>query len=160
LPDGSYTLTVMPGPGFIGVRSPRRSSYAPAVATREERKKFFKTPAVFGDFYGTKEDNFIGIAASGIPGIVVDSYNAVVLIEPREDERALVRDVALERAQELKGRILGPDNQPLTGTTVYGLVRFGVETLKGSEFTVGGVNPKAQRPLVFYHKEKQLGYYL
>jgi beta-lactamase regulating signal transducer with metallopeptidase domain/protocatechuate 3,4-dioxygenase beta subunit len=160
LSDGSYTLTVMPGPGVIGVKAPKRNAYAPAVATLEDRKKAFKTPAVFSDPLASKEDDVLMTAANGSGGIFVEFYNALVLIEPSEDEHALVRDVALERPREIKGKILGPDNQPLTGATVYGLIRFGVETLKGSEFTVRGVNPKAKRPLVFYHKEKQLGYYL
>jgi protocatechuate 3,4-dioxygenase beta subunit len=162
LADGSYTLTIMPGPGVIGVKGPKRDAYAPAVATQEERRRFFKTPSVFSSFFDTKDDNFLSTAAGGgaMGAIGVDSYNALVLIEPGEDEHAIVRDVSLERPHELRGRILGPDNQPLRGTTVYGLERLGVETLKGSEFTVRGVNPKAKRSLVFYHKEKQLGYYL
>jgi hypothetical protein len=150
----------MPGPGVIGVKAPKRTSYAPAVATVEDRKKFFKTPAVFSDFNASKEDDYIMIAANGFPAIGVDIYNALVLIEPGEEERRILSDVALESPHELKGRIFGPDDQALTGTTVYGLTRLGVETLKGSEFIVRGVNPKAKRSLVFYHKEKQLGYYL
>jgi protocatechuate 3,4-dioxygenase beta subunit len=160
LTDGSYTLTVMPGPGIIGVKAPKRNAYAPAVATLEDRKRFFKTPAVFSGRLASKQDDVVMTAATGTGGIFVESYNGLALIEPGEDERTLVRDVALERPCELKGRILGPDDQPLTGTTVYGLTRFGIETLKGSEFTVQGVNPKAKRSLVFYHKEKQLGYLL
>jgi hypothetical protein len=53
--------------------------------------------------------------------------------------------------------VVGPDGEPLAGVTVYGLIRFGQETLKGAEFSVRGVNPRANRPLVFYHKAKNLG---
>jgi protocatechuate 3,4-dioxygenase beta subunit len=161
--DGSYTLTVMPGPGVIGVKAPKLTAYAPAVVTVEERKQFFKSPLVFKTFAPiNNEDNYLNTAGGGSAlGVIgVDFYNALTLIEPGEEERPIVKDVALRRPQELKGKILGPDNQPLMGTTVYGLVSFGNETLKGSEFTVRGVNPKAKRSLVFYHKEKQLGYYL
>jgi protocatechuate 3,4-dioxygenase beta subunit len=158
LADGSYTLTVMPGPGVIGVRALNINDYAQAVTNQEERKQFFKTPSVFIG----KEDNYLYTAAGAgsFGAMFLDFYNAMVLIEPGEKENAFARDVSLERPHELKGRILGPDSQPLTGTTVYGLVRLSAETLKGSEFTVRGVNPKAKRSLVFYHKEKQLGYYL
>jgi hypothetical protein len=155
--DGSYTLTVMPGPGVIGVVGPKRNAYAQAVSTVEERKQFFKGPV-----QATTRDNFItqalGGAVSGAIG--VDSYNALVLIEPGEDQRAIVRDVRLERPHELRGSVVGPDDRPLTGTTVYGLERLGIQTLKGSEFTVRAVNPKAKQSLVFYHKDKDLGYYL
>jgi hypothetical protein len=37
---------------------------------------------------------------------------------------------------------------------------LGVETLDRDEFTVRGINPRANRPLVFYHKDKNLGFYL
>jgi hypothetical protein len=163
LPDGSYTLTVMPGPGVIGVKGPKLLAYAAAVSTVEERRQFFKSPLVFKTFAPiNNDDDFLNTAAGGsaIGSIGVDFYNALVLIEPGEDEGAIVRDVSLEKPHELKGRILGPDDQPLTGTTVYGLDFLGIETLKGSEFTVRGMNPKGKRSLVFYHKEKQLGYYL
>jgi protocatechuate 3,4-dioxygenase beta subunit len=158
LPDGSYTLTVMPGPGAIGVTGPNLNDYAPAASTPEERKQFFKTPSVVID----KGDDYLSTATGGrsFGAMFVNYHNALVLIEPGEEEHAIVKDASLERTHELKGRILGPDSQPLTGTTVFGLVRLSVETLKGSEFTVRGLNPKAKRPLVFYHKEKQLGYYL
>jgi hypothetical protein len=56
--------------------------------------------------------------------------------------------------------VVGPDGQPLVGVKVYGLVRFGIEILKGNEFTVRGINPRANRPLVFYHKEKNLGFFV
>jgi len=155
--DGSYTLTVMPGPGVIGVKGPKLTTYAPAVSTAEERKRFFKGPV-----QATTWDNFITQAlGGGVSGaITVDSYNALVLIEPGEEERVIASDVALESPHELKGRVVGPDDQPLTGTTVYGLERLGVKTLKGSDFTVRGVNPKGKRSLVFYDKERDLGYYL
>jgi beta-lactamase regulating signal transducer with metallopeptidase domain/protocatechuate 3,4-dioxygenase beta subunit len=162
-PDGSYMLTVMPGPGVIGVKGPKLNDHAPAVSTVKEREQFFKTPVVVKTgFAMNNHDNFLtsmgGRGSYG--GISVDSYNALVLIEPGAEERAIVRDVSLERPQELRGRVLGPDGQPLAGTTVYGLENQGVETLKGSEFTVRGVNPKGKRSLLFYHKDKQLGYYL
>jgi Carboxypeptidase regulatory-like domain len=127
--DGSYTITVMPGPGVLGVTAPKRDAYMPAAVPLQERK---------------------------------DSYNAVALLEPGEKDEALVKDVALERPQERKGRVVGPDDQPLTGVTVIGLApyRFSVETLKGAEFTIRGINPKANRPLVFYHKDKNLGFFV
>jgi beta-lactamase regulating signal transducer with metallopeptidase domain/protocatechuate 3,4-dioxygenase beta subunit len=157
LSDGSYALTVMPGPGVIGVRGLKLNTYAPAVSTQNERKKFFKNPSV-SSVSDSKDDDVI-FTAEGNP-LGVDTYNALVLLEPREEENAIAKNVTLERPHEVRGRVLGPDDQPLTGTTVYGLGRLGVETLKGSEFTVRNVNPKAKRSLVFYHEEKQLGYYL
>src|SRR5262249_7840873 len=86
-----------------------------------------------------------------------EDYHAFVLLEPGEKEEGLVKDVALEPPQTVKGQVVGPDGEPLTGVTAFGLVRYGEETLKGSEFTVRGLNPRANRPVVFSHKEKNLG---
>ena len=86
-----------------------------------------------------------------------------MLLEPGEKDKELVKDVALEPAQERKGRVVGPDGQPLTGVTVEGLssVWYVVETLKGAEFTVRGINPRAPgRSLTFHHKGKNLGLFL
>jgi RNA polymerase sigma factor (sigma-70 family) len=157
--DGSYALTVMPGPGVIGVTAPRRDAYRPAAVPLRERKDFFKTPLVDDN----DEGGFTWYAGGGsYGGISLDSYNAVVLLEPGEKEEALMKDVALERPEKRQGRVVGPDGRPLRGATVIGLdaYRFTAETLEGSEFTVRGVYRKANRPLVFFHKGKNLGFYL
>jgi RNA polymerase sigma factor (sigma-70 family) len=155
--DGFYALTVMPGPGVIGVKAPRLDDYMPGAVTFKERKAFFKRPLV----EDRDEDYLTRAAGGGSYGAISPSfYNALVLLEPAEKEEALVRNVALERPQERRGRVIGPDGQPLPGVRVCGLVSFGVETLKGNEFTVRGINPRAKRPLVFYHREKNLGFYL
>src|SRR5262249_21040798 len=67
---------------------------------------------------------------------------------------------ALEAPRELKGRVVGPDGQPLAGATVIGLAGRGPETLKGAEFIVRGINPRATRQLFFHHKEKNLGFFV
>jgi RNA polymerase sigma factor (sigma-70 family) len=157
-PDGSYALTVMPGQGVIGVAGPRLEAYMPALVTPKQLTEFFKNPLVEQE---TGED-FLTVAAgaNSFGAISQNSYNALLLIELGEKEEGLVKDVALERPLERKGRVVDPDDQPLTGVTVCGLVRHGVETLPGAEFTVRGINPRANRPLVFFHKDRNLGFYL
>jgi hypothetical protein len=156
-PDGSFALTVMPGPGVIGVKAPRLTAYMPAAVPRKERKDFFKTPLD----EDRDEEYLTRYAGGGSYGsISTGYYNAMVLLEPGEKEEGLVRDIALEKPQERKGRVVGPDGGPLTGVTVYGLARGKIDTLAGDEFSVRGINPKSNRPLVFHHKEKNLGFYL
>jgi RNA polymerase sigma factor (sigma-70 family) len=161
--DGSYTITAVPGPGAIGVTAPRWSGYMPAAVSLKERKDFFKARLLYDDH----EHYLRWYAAGGSYGAKsLDAHNAIVLLEPNEKDEGLTRDVALERPQERKGRIVGPDDRPLAGTTVYGhtwgrgLTRGGVETLKEDEFIVRSINPKENRPLVFYHKDKNLGFFL
>ncbi len=156
-PDGSYTLTVMPGQGVIGVAAPRLDVFMPALVTPKQIKDFFKNPVI-----ERQSEDFLTVAGgrNSFGAISQNSYNALVLVEPGEKEKELTKDVTLERPLERKGRVFAPDGQPLPGVRVCGLVRHGVHTLKGAEFTVRGINPRANRPLVFYHKEKNLGFYL
>jgi RNA polymerase sigma factor (sigma-70 family) len=160
--DGFYAITVMPGPGVIGVAGPKPVAYMPAAVPLQERKDFFKTRLV----EDREEDGFTRYAGGGAyGGISLECYNAMVLLEPGEKEGELVRDVVLERPQERTGRVVDPDGRPLSGVTVVGLVSHfprssRTETLTGDEFTIRDINPKANRPLVFYHKDRNLGFYL
>jgi RNA polymerase sigma factor (sigma-70 family) len=156
-PDGSYALTVLPGPGVIAVTGPRLEAHMPALVTLQDLKDFFKAPVI-----EQRSEDFLTVAGGGnsFGAISQNFYNALVLLEPGEKEEGLVKDVTLEPPLERRGRVVGPDDQPLTGAWVCGLVRHGVETLKGAEFTVRGINPRANRPLVFYHNEKNLGCYV
>lgn len=157
-PDGSYALTVMPGPGAITVTAPKRYKYMPAAVSLKERKEFFKTPLL----YDTSEDGLT--TAQGdrtFGGISPSRCNAVILLEPAEKEKSLVRDVALQKPLERKGQIVDADGQPIRGVRLYSPhPQYWAENLKGAEFTVRSINPRSPRALVFYHKEKNLGYYV
>jgi RNA polymerase sigma factor (sigma-70 family) len=158
-PNGSYALTVLPGPGVIGVTGPKPDAYMPAGVTLAERKAFFKVP--LDNVFNPVED-FLTTDAGGTSwdGLYQADFHALVLLEPGANEGALVKDVVLERPQERQGRVVGPDGQPLSGVTVFGLVRLGEETLKEAEFAVRGLNPRTNRQLVFYHKDKNLGFFV
>jgi hypothetical protein len=132
------------------------------MATLAERKAFFKAPLV-----DDKDERYLTRAAGGgsYGAISQDRYNALVLLEPGAKEKELVSNVALELPLELKGRVFGPDGKPVTGVTVLGLIPhtlkfYDFETLKGADFTVRRINPRARRPLVFYHKDRDLGCYV
>jgi RNA polymerase sigma factor (sigma-70 family) len=158
--DGSYVLTVLPGPGVLAVEAPKPDAYMPALVTLKERKKFFKLPLAFDGFGDNIMVPAVGGNAAGAP-IAQDRYNATVLLEPGEKDETLVKDIVLERAQEQKGRVLGPDGRPLAGVTVTGLVQdYDTETLKGAEFTIRRINPKAKRQIVFHRQDKNLGFIL
>jgi hypothetical protein len=151
--DGSYTLTVLPGPGVLGVTAPKPEVYMPAVLTLKEMNDVFKVPVrILATAIG---ENVMGRPIGGW------LHNAMAAINPGKEDRPLVKDMALERPKERKGRIVGPDGKPLTGVTVTGLAgMFDQETLKGAEFTVRRLNPRAGRTLIFYHKGKNLGFLL
>src|SRR5262249_19161115 len=90
-PDGSYALTVLPGPGAIGAAAPKPENYMPALVTPKECKEFFKTPlATFGEHVLLPA---VGGNAFGVP-LSQDSYNAIVLLEPSGKEESLVKNMA------------------------------------------------------------------
>jgi RNA polymerase sigma factor (sigma-70 family) len=92
----------------------------------------------------------------------IRQYNAVVRIDvPEKDEKPLVRDIVLEPARALAGRIVGPDDKPVSGAYAAGLHAVwqfgrGPEKLEGASIRVHGLVPKEPRVVVFLHPEKQL----
>jgi protocatechuate 3,4-dioxygenase beta subunit len=156
-PDGTYALPVLPGVGVIGVVAPRGDAYMPAFVTSREIDEFLKVQVPLGVLVTAIGEKAVGHSIAQI------NYHALVLIEPGQNQKdqALVCDVALERPQDRKGRVVGPDGQPLTGVTVTGLVRWHEEEiLEGAEFTIRGINPRGGRPVIFHHKGKNLGFTL
>jgi RNA polymerase sigma factor (sigma-70 family) len=160
--DGIFAVVVAQGPGLLALRAEYvpEAKYMSALVTPKEMKAFYKSWSAPG---GITED-FLMIAAGGnsARGLIQENYHALVMIEPEAKTEKLTRDVALVPARTLKGTVAGPDGKPLTGVTVFGLTfhHFAQETLKSAHFTVGGINPRRKRSLLFIHKEKGLGYYL
>jgi protocatechuate 3,4-dioxygenase beta subunit len=156
-PDGSYALPVLPGQGAIGVLAREHSAYMPAHVTAKEIKAFFKVPLGFPpDDDGGFPVDVGGNAAA--PGMDLGAlYNQYAFLEPGEKDESLVIDIVLEPAQKRKGRVVGPDGQPLAGVDVGG--RRDKTSVTG-EFTLQDVNPKADLKIAFYHKEKNLGFFL
>ena len=132
-----------------------------ALVTTKEFNDFFSYTLPRGD-----SETWLNIRLGQGVGhpIMQTDYNALVLLELKEGDKALVKDIALERARERKGRVVGPEGQSIRGVTVTGLSpqqqgRL-TETLEGTEFTVRGINPRGKRLITFHHKEKNLGYCL
>ncbi len=165
-PDGSYSLTVLPGPGVIGVLASPREDYAVADVTKKEWADFLRQqPAHFrpeaSSAVPSDLDPIIAIALGlGQPGALrINKYHALALIDPPERALNEELELPLRTAQTAQGTVLGPDGQPLTGVTVVGLTAFREisEQLEGASFTVTGLNPRGNRELFFQHRGKKLG---
>jgi hypothetical protein len=153
-PDGSYSLVVLPGPGIVLVAASPRDSYASAWLDDKELATLWN---------GAPDDgagSWAHIAArpAGSPARCVDRYNALALINPDGRAPSLVLDFTLRRARPLRGTVVGPDGEPLTGVHVSGLTSMpDAEVLESASFTVEGLSPLVPRQLSFHHGEKQLG---
>jgi RNA polymerase sigma factor (sigma-70 family) len=181
--DGSFHLTVFPGPGVVLVAASPCHSYAcPRIdpqqlanlfpdrdsqrrrdASRRLAEKVLAN--VFPNFSldGAGRDGsawlYIGDSCSLGGMRFVDSYNALGFIQPAEEAKSLTLDVMVQPARPLLGRVIGPDGQPLSGVMVCGLtsLRSNMDILKTASFVVEGLNPQRTRELSFYHKERNLG---
>ena len=132
--DGSFAVTVVPGPGLLSI-------------TADDEKRF-----------AAAEDKGWQTTTRLSPA------HALVPINPSDkDPKSTSCDVVLEPARSLKGSVVGPDGQSLAGVYVAGCWPiitpdlFSHEKLNTDAFTVGGVKPGRPRMLAFYHREKKLG---
>ena len=175
--DGSYSLTVLPGPGVVLVAASPRDSYACARIDEQELANLFRG----GDskrrretlrrlrgqgFYYSIDGADRGGSSwlfMGYPGGMrcVDRYNALGLIHPDEETKSLRHDLTVQPARPLRGTVVGPDGKPLSGVEVCGLTSMpDAERLDGPSFLVEGLNPRRTRELSFHDKEKGLGKFL
>ncbi len=173
--DGSYRLTVLPGPGVLLVAASPRDSYACARIDEQELANLFRG----GDskrrcetLRRLREGQLANLSLDGADrggsswlhigypwGMrCVDRYNALGLIHPDEETKSLRHDLTLQPARPLRGTVIGPDGKPLSGVAVCGLTSMpDGEMLEGASFLVEGLNPRRTRELSFHHKEKGLG---
>jgi RNA polymerase sigma factor (sigma-70 family) len=166
-PDGSYTITVLPGPGVLAVEAQPASSYRSALITPKELETFLgqKLPNWLFPSQDHLAIHGTGAVANARNMLLSQSrYNDLVLINPKEKDTPLVRDLVLLPALKRQGTIVAADGTPLSGVNVIGLNNphsneFNA-TLKSASFTVHGLHPMRTRDLFFYHKEKNLGRYL
>ncbi len=178
LADGSYSLTVLPGPGVVLVAASPRDSYACARIDEQELANLFRD----GDskrrcetLRQLREGQLTNLSLDGVDrggsswlllgypwGMrCVDRYNALGLIHPDEETKSLRHDLTVQPARPLRGTVVGPDGKPLCGVVVCGLTSMpDAELLDGASFLVEGLNPRRTRDLSFHHKEKGLGKFL
>jgi RNA polymerase sigma factor (sigma-70 family) len=166
-PDGSYVLTVLPGPGVLAAAAQPPSSYRPALVTPKELEDFHKErPERFSsqDLLPVHGTGAVANAA-GPSFLRQTNYNALALINPQEGDKALARDLVLLPPLSRTGTVVGPDGEPLAGVMVVGLeaspgITGWHSNLKSASFTVRGLHPERTRELFFYYKEKDSGRFL
>jgi RNA polymerase sigma factor (sigma-70 family) len=154
-PDGSYHLVVLPGPGVLGFAAyTPGETFMPALVTARDLKDFFK------DNVNRGNEDLLRIQAgvNSMTAIGQEGFNQLLLINPGETDETLTRDVALQPARPLRGKVVGPDGQGVAGVRAYKLAP-GIlsQPLAGDTFTVEGLNPRRPRHLLFFDKERKHG---
>jgi RNA polymerase sigma factor (sigma-70 family) len=158
-PDGSFAVTVLPGPGVLAAAAEPPSAYRSALVTPKELEEFFKERP---DPMNTPDA--LAATPSGIPSarpvlLGQSQYHALALLNPQEKDRALDRDLVLLPPLTRQVTVVGPDGKPLPGVTAYGQEEDlgGPVLLKSATFTVRRLHPTRTRHLFLYHAEKRLG---
>jgi beta-lactamase regulating signal transducer with metallopeptidase domain/protocatechuate 3,4-dioxygenase beta subunit len=143
--DGSFRRVGLPGRGLIAVRVVGEGRYRFGMGAEEIEGgtpmsgfKLFRTYPSMCNSHG---------------------HNAVVEINPTEDQDRIECNIALDSGAAITGEVLDPDGKPLAGALVRGVDGFGGwarEPLAGSEFQAVGYNPAEPRHMFFLHKERRL----
>src|SRR5262249_29008376 len=121
-PDGSFAVAVLPGPGVLAAAAPSVSSYRSALVTRKE------VEGLLGERpHRMYSQDILVIHGSGALAdaryllLGQTQYNALALINPKEKDRTLTRDLELLPPLTRQGTVVGPDGKPLAGVTAIGL---------------------------------------
>jgi RNA polymerase sigma factor (sigma-70 family) len=153
-PDGSYSLVVLPGPGALGFEAHSQKEYfMPALVSTQDLKELFRD----NEDHGNEDRLRTQASADGMSAMGQRQFQHLLLLNPEEKAESLTRDVALQPARTLRGKTIGPDDQPLRGVKAYYLrPGFLYGSLAEDTFTVLGLNPQRSHGLLFVHQEKNL----
>ncbi len=142
--NGDFQIAVIPGRGILGARA-GNDSYRLGVGIDKikglKREPSKSVPALPHDL---------------IPG----NYNTLVEIDPKAEDESVRADIELDPGRTLKGKLVGPDGEPVAGALVMGAEDFfqtwSGQPLPSADFEVHSLGTRDKRGLLFYHEGKQL----
>jgi RNA polymerase sigma factor (sigma-70 family) len=139
--DGAFALTVPAGTGTLIVKA-ARPDYVP-VATS------------------------MGELATGKPGNQPLYAHAIQVVDVKAGDDAQGFSVRLRRGVPVKGKLVGPDGQPVRGAKMLtrlatssflmGFVEGRAVDVPDTGFELGGCDPKRPYPVVFFQEKKGWG---
>jgi len=154
--DGTYEISVLPGPGGLTARTSASGYVPPTIDTKRLRELSTDiTENVRGGI--TALTTQAGEQSHGFVGMF--DKHALALINPSSDTTQLTVDLTAIQGRSVEGTILDDKGQPLAGVEASGLVSE-VEpemALETADFTVKDLAAGQKRFLYFYHAERKLG---
>lgn len=157
--DGKFSITVLPGPGFIGITGEQRDRFQPAnvdvvAFAKKENVLYAKNPP------GGLDENLLVMAGEGSWSAMPQwNFNEIELLNlPVGTDDSTRREIQLRPAIPVTGVVLDPEGQPLQGTTAIGLAnhRRASEMLDKPEFTVTGLGETETRTVFIRHEGERL----
>jgi BlaR1 peptidase M56 len=145
--NGEFQIAVMPGRAILGAR--------PIFSFYDGFRR-----AVGIDRLEVKKMGPHGIILGTRPEFIASAYSTLVEINPKAGEDTVKVDIKLDPGTTVKGKLIGPDGEPVVGALWLGTAeRFETwstpNTLPLADFEIH-VASKGKCGLLFYHKERQL----
>jgi hypothetical protein len=142
--NGEFKIAVMSGRGILGARF-GNDTYRLGVGIDKIK--------------GLKEA-FPGTISARPHYLNAKDYNTLVEISPKVGEESVRADIEFDRGQTLKGKLVGPDGEPVAGALMMGaedhFQSWSHQPLPSADFEVHSLGSEVKRGLLFYHEAKQL----
>ena len=142
--NGEYKIAVIPGRGVLGARA-GNDTYRLGVG--------------FDKIKGLKERLPGMIPAQPYP-LYPGNLHTLVEINPKAGDESVRADIELDRGRTLKGKLVGPDGEPVAGALMMGaedrFQSWSGQPLPLADFEVNALGSGDKRGLLFYHEAKQL----
>jgi hypothetical protein len=142
--NGAFQIAVIPGRGILGARS----------------EGPYRLGAGLENLKGLKYRGLAPVPALPHP-INLSNFHTLVEIDPRPGEESVTVDIGLDRGRTLKGKLVGPDGEPVAGALMMGaedevLGTWSERPLPTAEFEVHALGTQRKRGLLFYLEAKRL----
>ncbi len=159
--DGSYLGVVLPGPGVVVAKTPRKAGYRPAHV---DPKAFFapgKTDWTAQDLITTYGNHDTLSVATYYGGAWVDQhdYTAIILVNPAEGASPLDLAATVMPDKPRQITLLDPDGRPVVGAQSTGLTYHPWDRepkLRAATFPITGLNPGRARRVTFVNENRKL----
>jgi RNA polymerase sigma factor (sigma-70 family) len=141
--DGTYQLVGLPGRGLLTAKLDELRRGRCVVGAGADRIKGHEMEG----------QSFRTVPERTFPSLV----NSLAEVDAKADGQN-VCDITITTGKTVKGTIVDPDGQPLTGVRINGAIGSDVHlpAQPKAEFTISAVNPHAPKPYFFYHDKKNL----